>query len=45
LPAIEQFGEGLFIHIDPDAIVRWLARSPVEQRLEGLLSGYAGADR
>jgi hypothetical protein len=41
LPAIEQFGEGLFIHVDPSAIARWLARDPVQQRLEGLLGGHA----
>jgi hypothetical protein len=40
LPAIEQFGEGLFIHVDPAAISRWLERQPVQQRLESLLGGY-----
>jgi hypothetical protein len=41
LPAIEQFGEGLFIHVDPDAIAGWLARQPVQQRFEALLGGHA----
>ena len=33
LPAIEQFGEGLFIHVDPDAIGAGLRASPF-RRLE-----------
>ena len=40
-PAIEQFGEGLFIHVDPDAIGRWLARTPVQERVSVLLGGSA----
>jgi hypothetical protein len=40
LPAIEQFGEGLFIHVDPTAMARWLDRQPVQERLENLLGGY-----
>jgi hypothetical protein len=41
LPAIEQFGEGLFIHVDPDAIGHWLARKPVQERITVLLGGSA----
>ena len=41
LPAIEQFGEGIFIQVDPTAITRWLDRKPVEKRIEDLLGGYA----
>ena len=39
LPAIEQFGEGIFIHFDEAAIARWLQRG-YERRNEKLLAGY-----
>jgi Domain of unknown function (DUF1998) len=40
LPAIEQFGEGIFIHFDEAAIMQWLHRGPTIQRNEKLLAGY-----
>ena len=40
LPAIEQFGEGLFVQFDPTAIARWLARPGTQQRAQLLLDGY-----
>jgi hypothetical protein len=39
LPAIEQFGEGIFIHFDEEAIARWL-QNKAQQRNEKLLAGY-----
>lgn len=36
LPAIEQFGEGLFIQFDPDAMQRWLMRPATIDRLNQL---------
>jgi hypothetical protein len=41
LPAIEQFGEGLFLQLDPDAIVAWLARPDTQARADQLSAGYA----
>ena len=40
LPAIEQFGEGLFIHIDEQAVNRWLQNPYVVNRQASLLRGY-----
>src|SRR5215472_15292435 len=40
LPAIEQFGEGIFIHFDEAAIARWLQREATQRRNEKLLAGY-----
>jgi Domain of unknown function (DUF1998) len=40
LPAIEQFGEGIFIHFDEEAIAHWLQREATRQRSEKLLIGY-----
>jgi hypothetical protein len=40
LPAIEQFGEGIFIHFDEEAIAHWLQREATIQRNEKLLAGY-----
>lgn len=39
LPAVEQFGEGIFIHFDEDAIARWLSTA-AQQRHAKLLIGY-----
>ncbi len=39
LPAIEQFGEGLFIHIDEQVVNRWLQSPDVVARQISLLSG------
>ena len=40
LPAVEQFGEGLFIHFDEAAIAEWLGRDDVGLRARQLLGGY-----
>jgi Domain of unknown function (DUF1998) len=40
LPAIEQFGEGLFIQFKPEAILKWLARPGTQQRAKLLLDGF-----
>lgn len=41
LPAIEQFGEGIFIHFDESAIKRWLEGRAASLRNQKLLGGYA----
>jgi hypothetical protein len=40
LPAIEQFGEGIFIHFDEVAIADWLKRDSTKPRQEKLHGGY-----
>lgn len=40
LPAIEQFGEGIFIHFDEVRIGQWLARDPTHARHDRLVGGY-----
>jgi len=40
LPAIEQFGEGLFIHFDEGAIVEWLGRAATRNQQDKLFTGY-----
>jgi hypothetical protein len=40
LPAIEQFGEGIFIHFDEAAIVEWLRRNGPKRRHDTLVGGY-----
>jgi hypothetical protein len=40
LPAIEQFGEGLFVHIDEVKIRAWVMRTPVNERDAKLLAGF-----
>jgi hypothetical protein len=40
LPAIEQFGEGIFIHFDEAAIREWLSRDASRQRHDKLVGGY-----
>jgi hypothetical protein len=40
LPAIEQFGEGLFIHFDEAAIARWLTEAETRARHDLLHGGY-----
>jgi hypothetical protein len=48
LPAIEQFGEGIFIHFSPDALAQWLARPTVlerSQRLREAVKRWAAAKR
>jgi hypothetical protein len=40
LPAIEQFGEGIFVHFDDEVIRKWLRASRTEDRQRKLLAGY-----
>lgn len=40
LPAIEQFGEGIFIHFDEGAIRQWLLKESTTNRHVKLLTGY-----
>ena len=40
LPAIEQFGEGVFVHFDEAAIAEWLEKAATRQRHDKLVSGY-----
>jgi hypothetical protein len=40
LPAIEQFGEGIFIHFDNGAIRRWLGTDATKARQDKLVTGY-----
>src|SRR6266545_4150962 len=40
LPAIEQFGEGIFIHFDEGAIAEWLRKDAPKQRHDKLFTGY-----
>jgi hypothetical protein len=39
LPAVEQFGEGLFLTLDRDALQNWRTRSQVQDRIGSLRSG------
>ena len=41
LPAIERFGEGLFLRFEPTALVAWLERDTTRQRLAVLQQGAA----
>jgi hypothetical protein len=41
LPAIEQFGEGIFIHLDEAVVAQWLRRDSTRLRHDKLVSGYA----
>src|SRR6185295_18103581 len=40
LPANEQFGEGIFIHFDEEAVSRWLLKEATADRHKNLLAGY-----
>ncbi len=40
LPAIEQFGEGLFVHFEEGKIRSWLGEQPVGQRDSKLIAGF-----
>jgi hypothetical protein len=40
LPAIEQIGEGLFVHLDSNAIANWLERESTRAREGKLVTGY-----
>ena len=39
-PAVENRGEGLFVQLSARAVVSWLARPPVKQRLDALARGH-----
>ena len=39
LPAIEQFGEGIFLHINPDCLKEWLERPEVQDYARLLRAG------
>ena len=41
LPAIEQFGEGIFVHINPAYIKNWIGRAEVAERAQELYLGEA----
>lgn len=45
LPAIEQFGEGIFINFDPGAIEVWLSRKDVAPRIDILYEGFSAHRR
>jgi hypothetical protein len=40
LPAIEQFGEGIFVHFDEDAFGEWLTQGATRHRHQELTRGY-----
>jgi hypothetical protein len=40
LPAFENKGEGVFIQFKEEAIKRWLAKGPVQNRAIGLMTGF-----
>jgi hypothetical protein len=40
LPAIEQFGEGIFIHFNEVAIAQWLKSGATARRSDKLMAGY-----
>jgi hypothetical protein len=40
LPAIEQFGEGIFVHFDEVAIQEWLKQAAGQRRQDELMAGY-----
>lgn len=40
LPAVEQFGEGIFIHVNADSIANWLRRQRVQLRLDALTGAH-----
>ena len=42
LPAVEQYGEGLFIHLDPDILAAWSQRPATARRLDALRRGAVG---
>ena len=46
LPAIEQFGEGIFLHVDPEYLNNWMAKPDVTSRARVLKEGeYLDAQR
>jgi hypothetical protein len=45
LPAVEAFGEGIFVLLDPAAIEAWMARADAQQRLFQLRAGAAAWEK
>lgn len=45
LPAVEQFGEGIFVHFEPGRIEAWLSRPEVDRRIDVLVDGLAAHKR
>jgi len=45
LPAVDQFGEGLFIQFDEAAVTEWFAREPVRNRAAQLLAASCCGNR
>ena len=41
LPAMEQFGEGIFLHVTPEFLKAWTARPEVAERAQILKDGEA----
>ncbi|NWG13608.1 MAG: DUF1998 domain-containing protein [Acidobacteria bacterium] len=39
-PAVENRGEGIFVHLRAQTVKDWLGRPPVRQRLTDLMAGY-----
>ena len=39
LPAVEQFGEGIFVTLSPQALIAWLSRPAVMERAQHLQAG------
>jgi hypothetical protein len=39
-PAVENRGEGIFVQLRAGAVMSWLARQPVKERLDALASGH-----
>jgi hypothetical protein len=44
-PAVENRGEGLFVQLSAQAVMSWLARPAVKQRLDALARGHKPRDR
>lgn len=40
LPAIPQYGEGLFVHLSPGAVAEWSGRAAVQAHVRRLLAGF-----
>jgi MrfA Zn-binding domain len=45
LPAIEQFGEGFFLHVNASALAEWLAKPGVQTRRDELRRGFDGWEK
>ena len=40
-PAVDNRGEGILLQLSPEAVAEWLAREPVKERLNELISGHS----